>query len=210
MDWTAPAPQYVLLVGDAIYDFHDRWGTGKVNYVPTYLTFTQYMGKTATDEWYAAISGDDALPDLYIGRLPAAINAGALMVNYSGHAAYANWANEHILNSALFEQVFTKDQRELGAAIANAKMTLLANGDAYYYVVRSVDADGIESVDSESVSIVIPVPAASLSGTASKAKKRGRIEFGWGPDRRRKKAESGAASAKDLEGKVQGNGTGFA
>ena len=411
-NWTAPAPQYVLLVGDAIYDFHDRWGTGKVNYVPTYLTFTQYMGETATDEWYAAISGDDAVPDLFIGRLTAAtvgaaqimvdkimayedasnskdweknvllvadnkdeewetvfetmnneaaalvpegmnypfegylrvyqengwdlnaelvaaINAGALMVNYAGHASYNTWANEriidsadatglantgklpffvsmscltgyfintaawdstplvellmgldnkgsvaalmptgrtttegqHILNTALFEEIFTRDQRELGAAIAHAKMTLLANGDAYfeevsrtfmlfgdpamqlkvpiprrptgptieqqgtdavvalswsaatdadgaaaagynvyrktaadlgytlinnqqvtaagftddnlaigtryYYVVRSVDADGIESVDSESVSIVPSSPAASLSGIDS-------------------------------------------
>jgi hypothetical protein len=412
-NWTAPAPQYVLLVGDATYDFHDRWGTHKVNYVPAYLSYTRYMGETAADEWYVTVSGDDAVPDLYIGRLPAAtvsaaeimvdkitdyedrpndrswendvllvaddkdeeweavfetmnddaaalipegmnspfegylrvyqqegwnlntelinaINAGALMVNYSGHASYTSWANEqifdtvdaaglanwdrlpffvsmscltgyfintavwdsaplveplmmgladrgavaalmptgmtttegqHILNSALFEQVFTKDQRELGAAIAKAKMTLLANGDAYfeevsrtfmlfgdpamqlkvpiprrptgltaeqqgsdavvalnwqaaldadgaavdgynvyrktavdanyslitgqavtgtgftdedltlgtryYYVVRSVDALGVESVDSESVSIVIPVPTASLSSSGS-------------------------------------------
>ena len=43
-NWTAPAPQYVLLVGDAIYDFHDRWGTGKINYVPAYLSYTRYMG----------------------------------------------------------------------------------------------------------------------------------------------------------------------
>ncbi len=410
-NWQAPAPQYVLLAGDATYDFHDRWGTHKVNYVPTYLTFTQYMGETATDEWYATISGDDAVPDLYIGRLPAAsaaeakimvdkivtyedaanskdwekdvllvadnkdedwetvfeamnneaaallpdgmhspfegylrvyqengwnlnaelvdaINAGALMVNYAGHGSYNTWANErildsgdmasfnntgqlpffvsmscltgyfvntavwdstplvellmgldnkgavaalmptgmtstagqHILNTALFEEIFTKDQRELGAAIANAKMTLLANGDAYfeevsrtfllfgdpamelkvpiprrpegllaeqqgpaavalswsastdadgntvagynvyrktaadvvyslvnaapiigtgftgegvspgtryYYVIRAVDADGVESVDSQSVSVVPSAAATALSGSAS-------------------------------------------
>jgi hypothetical protein len=370
------------------------------------------MGETAADEWYVTVSGDDAVPDLYIGRLPAAtaaaagimvakitdyenrstdrswendvllvaddqdedweavfeamnddaaafipdamnspfegylriyeaegwdlntelvsaIDAGALMVNYAGHASYAGWANEqifnsghaaglnntdrlpffvsmscltgyfintavwdtaplveplmgladrgavaalmptgmtategqHILNSALFEQVFTKDRRELGAAIANAKMTLLANGNAdfeevsrtfvlfgdpamqlkvpiprrpqgltaeqqgtdaivalswqaavdadgaavagyhvyrrpgsggsyqlvsdelvagtqwvdigltlgtrYYYMVRAVDALGVYSVDSESVSIVVPVPTASLAGSSS-------------------------------------------
>jgi hypothetical protein len=262
-------------------------------------------------------------------ELVAAINAGALMVNYAGHGSYNTWANEriidsadatalantgrlpffvgmscltgyfvntavwdstplvellmaadnkgsvaalmptgmtttegqHILNTALFEEIFTKDRRQLGEAIANAKMTLLANGDAYYeevsrtfllfgdpamqlkvpiprrptgftaeqqgtkaviefswqaavdadgnavggynvyrktaadtgyslitsqpvtgtgftdedvtlatryyYVVRAVDADGVESVDSESVSIVVPVPTASLSSSGS-------------------------------------------
>ena len=38
---------------------------------------------------------------------------------------------QHILNSALFESIFSEDIRNLGAAIANAKLTLLANGDAY-------------------------------------------------------------------------------
>jgi hypothetical protein len=410
-NWQAPAPQYVLLVGDAIYDFHNRLGTGKVNFVPSFLTFTKYKGETATDEWYVTVSGDDAVPDLYIGRLPAAsaaeaaimvdkivayetaantkgwekdvllvadnqdedwetvfetmnnkaaallpdgmnppfegylrvyqengwdlnaelvdaISAGALVVNYAGHGSYNTWANErildsgdmaslanigrlpffvsmscltgyfvntaawdstpmveqlmeldgkgsvaalmptgmtttegqHILNNALFEEIFTKDRRQLGEAIAAAKMTLLANGDAYYeeisktfllfgdpamqlkvplprrpaglaasqtedyhvalswdaaedadgnpvtgyniyrktgatgsyvvinaaliddtgfvdenvtlgtryyYVVRSVDGDGTESVDSESVSMVPSAPAASLAGSSS-------------------------------------------
>jgi len=53
-------------------------------------------------------------------------------------------------------------------------------------------------------------PSPEGYGTASKAKKRGRIEFGWGPDRLPKKSESGAASAKDLEVKTQLYGTGFA
>jgi hypothetical protein len=44
--------------------------------------------------------------------------------------------------------------------------TGLTLGTRYYYVVRAVDALGVESVDSESVSIVIPV-VASLSGSGS-------------------------------------------
>jgi hypothetical protein len=70
-NWEPPAPRYVLLVGDSSYDFKDNLMLGITSYVPTYLTFTQFMGETFTDEWFVKISGDDAVPDLYIGRLPA-------------------------------------------------------------------------------------------------------------------------------------------
>jgi hypothetical protein len=283
-NWQPPAPQYILLVGDSSYDFRDNLQLGITNYVPAYLTFTQFMGETVTDEWFVTISGDDAVPDLYIGRLPAEseaeaavminkilayetslndktwqknilliaddqneayeaefetmnedaadllpasmnapfrgylndylaasgltndikarINAGALIVNYSGHGALQRWAGEkifqisdvddltnadrypfivnmtcltgyfgyldpqdgpepslaealikadgkgaiaslmptamtstggqHILDTALFEAIFTKDIRQLGPAVADAKETLLANGGASY------------------------------------------------------------------------------
>jgi hypothetical protein len=39
---------------------------------------------------------------------------------------------QRILNSALFEHIFSEDIRTLGPAIALAKQTLLANGDAYF------------------------------------------------------------------------------
>jgi hypothetical protein len=70
-NWTKPAPRYVLIVGDASYDVKDNWGVGTVTYVPSYLILTEYMGETATDQWYVQIAGEDALPDLSIGRLPA-------------------------------------------------------------------------------------------------------------------------------------------
>jgi hypothetical protein len=283
-NWEPAAPQYVLLVGDSSYDFRDNLQLGVTYYVPAYLTFTQFMGETVTDEWFVRISGDDAVPDLYIGRLPAEsdaeaavmvnkilayetspndktwqkntlliadnqkeayeadfenmnedaadllpasmnapfkgylndylaasgltadikarINAGSLIVNYSGHGAMTRWAGEkifqisdvddltnagmypfvvnmtcltgyfgyldpqdgpepslaealikadgkgaiallmptamtsvggqYILDVALFEAIFTKDIRQLGPAIADAKQTLLANGGSGY------------------------------------------------------------------------------
>ena len=290
--WTAPAPKYVLLVGDHTYDYKNINGGGAENFVPAWLAYTDYMGETVTDEYFARISGDDAVPDLYMGRLPAAsaaeaavmvqkiidyeqaantktwqkdtllvaddrhqdyervfevmnedaaatlpagmndparaylnqyvvardvtadiqsaFNNGALIVNYCGHGATQLWAAErifdvgnawpgyytdvadldeadsgrypfvvsmsclsgyfaglgswenpslaevllrtdnkgaaaalmptgetttegqHILNSALFEALFTEDIRRLGPAIAAAKQTLLANGGSYY------------------------------------------------------------------------------
>ncbi|MBK5101913.1 MAG: hypothetical protein JJE15_13110, partial [Desulfobacteraceae bacterium] len=76
-NWTPPAPQYVLFLGTGNMDYKDRYGDlfgpawSSINYVPTYLTYTQHMGETLTDEWFVRVSGDDAVPDLYIGRLPA-------------------------------------------------------------------------------------------------------------------------------------------
>ncbi|GAI45076.1 unnamed protein product, partial [marine sediment metagenome] len=67
--WAKPAPTYVLLVGDTTYDYKDNKGTGSVNYVPTYLLDTDYMGETASDNWFVCVSGDDIIPDMYIGRL---------------------------------------------------------------------------------------------------------------------------------------------
>jgi hypothetical protein len=65
------APRYVVLLGDATYDFKDYLGTGVPNQVPPLLVKTTYLW-TASDPAYAAVNGEDLLPDLAIGRLPAA------------------------------------------------------------------------------------------------------------------------------------------
>jgi Peptidase family C25/Concanavalin A-like lectin/glucanases superfamily/Domain of unknown function (DUF2341)/Propeptide_C25 len=70
-NWQKPAPRYVLLFGDATYDFKDYLGTGVKNEVPPLLVKTSYLW-TASDPEYAAVHGDDDLPDFAIGRLPAA------------------------------------------------------------------------------------------------------------------------------------------
>jgi hypothetical protein len=65
------APRYVLLLGDATYDYKGYLGTDVVNHVPPLLVLTSYL-ETASDPAYVAVNGDDILPDLAIGRLPAA------------------------------------------------------------------------------------------------------------------------------------------
>ena len=96
--WVKPAPKYVLLVGDGTYDARDRFGLGTVNFVPTYLTFTSHMGETGTDEWYGRVSGDDLVPDVYIGRLPAATTdqASTMVAKIVGY--------ERALNSRTWER----------------------------------------------------------------------------------------------------------
>ncbi len=69
--WPAPAPSYVLLVGDGTYDFMDREGTGVKTFVPPFLAAVDpLMGETAADNRYVAVDGNDILPDLHLGRLP--------------------------------------------------------------------------------------------------------------------------------------------
>jgi len=69
--WRKPAPRYVVLLGDASYDFKDYLGTGVKNQVPSLTVKTSYLW-TASDPAYAAVNGEDILPDLAVGRLPAA------------------------------------------------------------------------------------------------------------------------------------------
>ncbi len=70
-EWRPPKPRYVLLLGDATYDFKDYLGTGVANPLPPFIVRTSYLW-TASDPAYASVNGDDDLPDLAIGRLPAA------------------------------------------------------------------------------------------------------------------------------------------
>jgi hypothetical protein len=69
-NWQGPAPQYVVLVGDATYDPKGHISVPPAA-VPTYLGWTRYMGETAIDDWFCQIVGTDALGDLLLGRLPA-------------------------------------------------------------------------------------------------------------------------------------------
>jgi len=69
--WRSPSIRYVVLFGDATYDGKDYLGTGVVNRVPALTRKTSYLW-TASDPGYAAVNGEDLLPDLAVGRLPAA------------------------------------------------------------------------------------------------------------------------------------------
>jgi len=69
--WPGTAPTYVLLVGEASYDYLDHLGKHVPNTAPTWLHQSILTGETPTDNLYACVAGDDPLPDLFMGRLPA-------------------------------------------------------------------------------------------------------------------------------------------
>jgi uncharacterized repeat protein (TIGR01451 family) len=66
--WKYP-PRYVLLAGDGSYDYIDRFGYG-ANLVPAPQTSTEH-GLLVSDNLLADFIGNDGVPDVAIGRLPA-------------------------------------------------------------------------------------------------------------------------------------------
>ena len=68
--WQHPSPRYALLLGDASYDPRNFAGTSQPAPLPALWTKTSYLW-TVADPLLAAVNGEDGLPDLAIGRLPA-------------------------------------------------------------------------------------------------------------------------------------------
>jgi hypothetical protein len=114
-NWQRPAPQYVILVGDASFDYKDNLNIGTINYVPGYMVVADYMGEAITDEYFVKLSGDDAIPDMYIGRLPAQSQADAeamvdKIVTYEQSIHQKDWRQNVLLiaddQNEDFEAVF--------------------------------------------------------------------------------------------------------
>jgi hypothetical protein len=73
-NWEAPAPSYVVLMGDGHYNpkgyNSGYYGTWRESFIPPYLTYADpYLGETVTDNRYVDITGDDPLPDMMLGRM---------------------------------------------------------------------------------------------------------------------------------------------
>ena len=69
-NWRRPSFRYVVLLGDGTYDPKDYLKTGVRDRIPPYMVRTSYLW-TASDPGYGAVNGEDSLPDVAVGRLPA-------------------------------------------------------------------------------------------------------------------------------------------
>ncbi len=100
--WRAPAPVYTLLLGDASYDYKDHTGNGLSDFVPTHLFISNtYSFETASDSWFATVSGHDMVPDMHIGRLSVrtagqADKAVTDIIDYAKHNDTEPW-QENVL-----------------------------------------------------------------------------------------------------------------
>jgi hypothetical protein len=68
-NWTSPMPSYVLLVGEANYDFKNYFGMSKDSYV---RNIVPAFGMPVSDQWAAKLYDSLDIPQMYLGRLPVA------------------------------------------------------------------------------------------------------------------------------------------
>jgi len=133
-NWTAPAPAYVLLVGDASQDYRDNLGTGLVNYVPSQIIETDLLGETPSDNWFVLVSGGDILPDMFIGRLTARTASEAddmvdKIIYYEQNPPDNSWNTDALLVADNDDPVFEATSEQLAGLLP------------YYYDANKVYVD---------------------------------------------------------------------
>lgn len=67
-NWSS-APKYVLFVGKG--SWNTKNGGDSTNLIPVMLYQTYTFGATSADNFYACVDGDDPIPDIAVGRIPA-------------------------------------------------------------------------------------------------------------------------------------------
>ena len=86
-------PKYVVLLGDANYDYKDNFKYGEPNMIPTYFVPGEF-GLIPTDNWFVDVNGD-VVPEMMIGRISVknAVEANSVIdkiINYET-AQDASW-----------------------------------------------------------------------------------------------------------------------
>lgn len=102
----SPAPEYVVLLGDASHDYKNNYGHAiDRNILSTYIfdkpddpNFKMYT----SDLWFAAVRGSDELPDVLVGRVPAHDLAEAeevfrKIVDYETAGSAPGWTGHALL-----------------------------------------------------------------------------------------------------------------
>lgn len=68
-NWIQPAPLYVVLFGDMSWDYRSRVVGSRKNFIPSIPYHSVRYGQAVSDNMFAAVIGQDVIPDLAIGRL---------------------------------------------------------------------------------------------------------------------------------------------
>ncbi len=138
--WFPPAPTYVVLLGDACQDYRDTLDSGSINYVPTHVIESELDGQSPSDNWFVAVSGEDILPDMLIGRLSARSNSEAArivnkIIHYDQSPPDESW-NKNVLLVA-----------DDDASVFELTSEQLADRLPYYYTVTKVYASAYPPSD---------------------------------------------------------------
>jgi len=90
--------KYVLFFGDANFDYKSQ-SPVFIDFVPTFFYQSEEFGAVATDYPYSLVSGNDLIPDLFVGRIPVTTNSDVLIVvskiiEYEQNAPVGQWRNQ--------------------------------------------------------------------------------------------------------------------
>ncbi len=159
-NWPPPAPRYLLLVGDASYDFKDNWNIGAACLLPAPLRYTQHFGETAADDLYGRPEGAAGLSELAIGRLPAADAAQAAamaekIIAYESARNSKSWERRVLLVAddydAEWEAVFGTMNEDLAAllpaGVSDAERYYLEEYQNESLAVSDLTADFLAALD---------------------------------------------------------------
>lgn len=141
----------------------DGWTTGTENYIRIYTpvatsevgTSQRHDGKWNASAYWLQVGGT--------GSSDGAIWVQDNHVWTEGIQIYRNGAGYNVYRKLGVDGVYVKVNPAVLDALAWTDENV-SLGSRYYYVLRAVDGDGLESVDSLAVSIVLSAPAASLGG----------------------------------------------
>ncbi len=98
MHWETP-PKYVLMVGDASYDFRGYTNPNNIDHLPVIMIQTVFGGETGSDVLLAEIN-EDPWPDIAIGRIPAQTPE-----QIEGYVKKVLWYEGEVLRSNGIQQV---------------------------------------------------------------------------------------------------------
>lgn len=111
--WETRRPTYVLLVGDSTSYYRAETRNEAINYVPSfsYQVGATEQDKWASDHWYTAVAGTDALADLILGRLSVnsvedAQTVVEKIVHYSQHPQFGPWRTTlgYVADEGIFDR----------------------------------------------------------------------------------------------------------
>ena len=107
--------KYVLLLGDANFDYKST-STLFTDFVPTFFLQTFKFGAAATDYPYSLLSGDDLIPDVFLGRIPVMVASDVTVIlekimEYEQNPVLGPWRNQALFISGNDAATFEFDYR---------------------------------------------------------------------------------------------------
>jgi hypothetical protein len=126
--WPEPHPRYVLLLGDASYDYRGVLGKPPAAGVISPMIAVDFSGETTSDAVLADVD-QDGLPDVALGRLPArdVATAEALVartIEYEKAAPAGDWQRQVVMVADPSEAIFARLADELAANLPPGRFEL--------------------------------------------------------------------------------------